>query len=83
MTMAQAARKNTTNEPQLLLTVDEAAQRLGVGRSTMYGLILDGAVESVRIGRLRRVPADALPRYLDQLRGRLTISPALGGEERS
>jgi excisionase family DNA binding protein len=55
-------------EPQLLLTVDEAAERLGIGRSTMYGLILDGAVESVRIGRLRRVPADALPKYLDELR---------------
>jgi hypothetical protein len=31
-------------------------------------LILDGVVDSVRIGRLRRVPADALAKYLDQLR---------------
>jgi excisionase family DNA binding protein len=59
---------NPASSGRLLLTVEEAADRLGVGRSTMYGLILDGAVESVRIGRLRRVPVDALPRYLDQLR---------------
>ena len=62
--------------PRLLLTVEQAAQMLGVGRSTMYGLILDGAVESVRIGRLRRVPADALPKYLDQLRAAV---PAASG----
>jgi excisionase family DNA binding protein len=54
--------------PKLLLTVEEAAERLGVGRSTMYGLVLDGAVESIRIGRLRRVPADALVEYLTRLR---------------
>ena len=77
--MTNAVRIAASPEPQLLLTVDEAAQRLGVGRSTMYGLILDGVVESVRIGRLRRVPADALPRYLDQLRGR-TISAAAAND---
>jgi excisionase family DNA binding protein len=67
-----------TQAPRLLLTVQEAADALGVGRSTMYGLILDGVVESVRIGRLRRVPADALPRYLDKLRA-VSLSHAVNG----
>ena len=40
---------------------------LGVGRTVMYALVSSGAVESVRIGRLRRVPADALVTFLDQL----------------
>jgi excisionase family DNA binding protein len=44
----------------LVFTVEEAADRLGVGRTLMYSLVSSGAVESVRIGRLRRVPADAL-----------------------
>ncbi|MBK7624164.1 MAG: helix-turn-helix domain-containing protein [Kineosporiaceae bacterium] len=57
------------HQPRLLLTIPQAAARLGVGRSTMYGLVLDGAVESVTIGRLRRIPADALPRFLATLRG--------------
>jgi len=52
----------------LVLTVEEAADRLGVGRTVMYALVSSGAVESVRIGRLRRVPADALVTFLDELR---------------
>jgi excisionase family DNA binding protein len=44
---------------KLLLTVEEAADRLGVGRTLMYALIRSGDVPSVQIGRLRRVrPAD-------------------------
>ena len=54
----------------LVLTVEEAAERLGVGRTVMYALVSSGAVESVRIGRLRRVPADALVDFLDGLRNR-------------
>jgi excisionase family DNA binding protein len=55
----------------LVFTVEEAAERLGVGRTVMYALVSSGAVESVRIGRLRRVPADALVTFLDELRSGL------------
>ena len=58
----------TAHAARLLLTVEEAANLLGVGRSTMYGLIRDGEVESVQIGRLRRVPTEALPQFLARLR---------------
>ncbi len=58
---------------RLLLTVEEAAQRLGIGRTLMYALVKEGEVESVQIGRLRRIPADSLPRYLDQLRAALPL----------
>ncbi len=47
-----------------MLTVEEAAERLGIGRTLMYALITAGDVESVRIGRLRRVPADALDAFV-------------------
>lgn len=63
-----AGTSSESAPPRLLLTIEEAAERLGVGRSTMYGLIKDGEVESVQIGRLRRVPADALPEFLARLR---------------
>lgn len=44
---------------KLLLTVAEAAQQLGIGRTLMYSLISSGQVPSVLIGKLRRVrPAD-------------------------
>ncbi|WP_421108291.1 helix-turn-helix domain-containing protein [Streptomyces sp. NEAU-S77] len=52
-------------DPTLLaLTVEEAARRLSVGRTTMYALIREGAVRTVPIGRLRRVPVQALSDYL-------------------
>lgn len=53
---------------RVLLTVEAAAGRLSIGRTTMYALIKTGAVESVLVGRLRRIPADALTHYLEQLR---------------
>jgi excisionase family DNA binding protein len=59
-----------TPEPGLaavLLTVEEAAQRLSIGRTTMYGLVSSGAIKSVTIGRLRRIPAECLDAYVSAL----------------
>ena len=62
---------------RLLLTVEEAAEWLGVGRSLMYQLIGSGQVRSVRIGRLRRVTPDALNAYVAALdEGRRHPDPA-------
>jgi len=54
--------------PKLLLTVEEAAERLGIGRTLAYALVKSGDLESVRIGRLRRVPFDSLDQFLCRLR---------------
>lgn len=59
---------NVRGNNRLLLTVEEAADRLGIGRSLMYELIGDGQVASIRVGRLRRVPAEALAEYVAALR---------------
>lgn len=53
---------------RIVLTVEQAAERLGIGRTLMYSLVSSGSVESVTIGRLRRVPSDALVRYVEGLR---------------
>jgi excisionase family DNA binding protein len=53
---------------RIVLTVEQAAERLGIGRTLMYSLVSSGAVESVTIGRLRRIPADALVTYVESLR---------------
>jgi len=53
---------------RLVLTIEEAAERLGIGRTLMYALVAAGEVESVRIGRLRRIPTDALDAYVSTLR---------------
>jgi len=50
-----------------LLTVEEAARRLSLGRTTLYALLKDGQITSVRVGRLRRIPAEALDAYTARL----------------
>lgn len=54
--------------PKLLLTPEETAQVLGIGRTKVYELILTGVLESVKIGNCRRVPADAVSEFVASLR---------------
>lgn len=46
------------------LTVAEAARRLGIGRTKMYEYVSSGAIRSVKIGSLRRIPAEAVGEFL-------------------
>jgi excisionase family DNA binding protein len=52
---------------KVLLTTDEAAERLGVGRSTLYTLIRSGTLRTVKIGRRRLVPITAIPELIQSL----------------
>ncbi len=52
----------------LLYKPEEAAKELRIGRSKMFELITSGDIETVQIGRSRRVPAVALEDYVDRLR---------------
>jgi excisionase family DNA binding protein len=56
-----------TDSP-VLLTVEEAADRLRIGRTSMYRLVTSGAIETVTVGRLRRVPAECITEYVNRLR---------------
>ncbi|MFG3051382.1 helix-turn-helix domain-containing protein [Kitasatospora sp. NPDC048239] len=52
------------HDPTLVaLTVEEAARRLSIGRTTMYALIKGGEIETIPIGRARRVPAEAVVEF--------------------
>lgn len=53
---------------KLLYTIPEAADLTGIGRTTLYGEITAGRLESVKIGRARRIPADALEAFVAELR---------------
>ena len=52
---------------KLLLTPEEAAEVLSVGRTTVYDLIRLDLLASVKIGKCRRVPATAVREYVDRL----------------
>lgn len=56
------------DQPERLLTVEETADRLNVGRSTTYSLVASGELESIKIGKLRRVPESAVQKFIDDLR---------------
>ncbi|GAB3433551.1 helix-turn-helix domain-containing protein [Actinophytocola sediminis] len=51
----------------VMLTVEEAAERLRIGRTTAWSLVKSGELRSVSIGRLRRVPASEVQAYAAQL----------------
>lgn len=56
-----------TQQPRVLLKVEEAAERLAISRALMFAYIKDGRIESVKVGRLRRIPADAIDAYIQRL----------------
>jgi excisionase family DNA binding protein len=64
---------------RMLLTVEEAAERLGVGSSTMYTLISNGEVASIHVGRLRRIEPAALTTFIARQRSVADDAPAEAG----
>ena len=60
------------NSPQMfsnypdVVTVEELAKMLKVGRNTAYELVRSGAVHSIKIGRQIRVAKRAVIEYISQ-----------------
>jgi len=52
----------------LLVTVEEAAHLLRVGRTLVYEQVRRGALPSVRVGRCRRIALVDLERFVEHLR---------------
>jgi excisionase family DNA binding protein len=75
LAQALAEQKEPSREPptarpmpeRILLKVEEAAERLGIGRTTAYALVRTGDLESVVIGTLRRIPVTAVKEYAARL----------------
>lgn len=51
---------------KLLLTVDEVARLLSLGRATVYLMIASGELPTFRKGRAVRVPAGALELWVER-----------------
>ncbi|WP_412743472.1 helix-turn-helix domain-containing protein [Krasilnikovia sp. MM14-A1004] len=62
--VGEAAGPMPAQEHPVVLTVEEAAEMLKVGRTTVYDLIRTGDLRSVMIGRLRRIPYTGVLAYL-------------------
>jgi excisionase family DNA binding protein len=64
--MSQRQDRSSTDPTPLLLTVDEAARLLAVGRTSVYQLIWDGELTPVRIGRCVRLAVAELERFVNE-----------------
>ncbi len=68
-------RKPASPNPDLLaitplaVTVEQAAQMLGIGRALMYKLVMRREVDSFTVGRARRIAVCALEEYVSRRRG--------------
>jgi excisionase family DNA binding protein len=55
-------------DTKVLLSVEEAAERLDIGRSTFYALIRNRQIRTIHVGRLRKVPVESLREFVDRQR---------------
>lgn len=53
---------------KLLHSIKDAAEMLSISQRVMEQLIHDGAVDTVKIGRRRLVPSEALTAYVERVR---------------
>jgi excisionase family DNA binding protein len=67
-TFVESPRERGVRPLALLLTITDVAERLGCGRTFVYELISSGELETVKLGRLRRVPVAALDALIARLR---------------
>lgn len=55
---------STNTHPPRLLTTKQAAELLQVSELTIKRRVYSGELESIKIGRARRIPAQSLERYI-------------------
>jgi excisionase family DNA binding protein len=60
-------RSRSASVERVLLTVEEVAEALHIGRTRVFALIAAKEITSVKIGNLRRVPVDAVREYAARL----------------
>ena len=53
---------------KLVYSVDEATEEIGLGRTTLFELMASGELESVKVGRRRLIPGDALEGFAQRKR---------------
>lgn len=49
---------------QLFATIEDAVESLRLSRTTIYRLMADGTLPSVKVGRNRRIPVAALEAFV-------------------
>lgn len=55
----------STNQTEIL-TVEEVAEILYVGRNTVYGLLKSGEISGFQIGRIWKIPMESVREYITE-----------------
>jgi len=55
-----AERRPSQREPDRLMSIEQAARALGIGRTALYSEIGAGRIRSIKVGRRRLVPSSAI-----------------------
>ena len=64
--MRQSKSSETNRMEPLLLRATEVARRMSIGRATVYRMIVNKELPSLKLGNIVRVPARALEELIDQ-----------------
>jgi excisionase family DNA binding protein len=59
------------HQPRLLLRISEAAEAVGLAKSSLYLLIRRGEIPTVRIGKAVRISTDDLRSWVETRRTRM------------
>jgi excisionase family DNA binding protein len=51
-------------ETPLLLTIEQSAKLVGIGRTTAYSLVKSGEWKTIKIGKLRRLTREILETWI-------------------
>ena len=65
--MTLPPRGDRTVMDRVLLTPEEVAEALHIGRCTVYDLIRTNQLRSFKIGKLRRIPVDAVHEFAKRM----------------
>lgn len=52
---------------RLAVRVEEAAEMLGLGRSTVFELLKDGSLASIKVGKRRLIPIQEITAFIGRL----------------
>lgn len=55
------------DKPEILLTIEQARQRMNLGRTSIFNAIRDRRLHAVKIGSATRIPESALATFLASL----------------
>jgi excisionase family DNA binding protein len=72
------AATRTNGGPTELLSVEEAARQLGIGRTALYHEFTDNRLRSVKVGRRRLIPSSEIDAYINARVAEDPLTPVAG-----